>query len=142
MVRGRALPARGEAAEPAFPTLADVYATLTDAGQRLLHVRLICGRAAPVQKAALASPIHDRPRYGSATRLWVITSFQERDYLAPMASRVRRGAQGRLLDMHRVDVRMTPYRWRPGGGALTGFNDVVTWPRWRLQPQHRRRQCV
>ena len=92
--------------------------------------------------AALFSPIHDRPRYGSATRLWVITSFQERDYLAPMASRVRRGAQGRLLDMHRVDVRMTPYRWRPGGGALTGFNDVVTWPRWRLQPQHRRRQCV
>ena len=65
--------------------------------------------------AALFSPIHDRPRYGSATRLWVITSFQERDYLAPMASRVRRGAQGRLLDMHRVDVRMTPYRWRSGG---------------------------
>ena len=33
--------------------------------------------AAP--QAALASPIHDRPRYGSATRLWVITSFQQRE---------------------------------------------------------------
>ena len=65
--------------------------------------------------AALFSPIHDRPRYGSATRLWVITSFQERDYLAPMASRVRRGAQGRLLDGKRVDGRMTTYTWRTGG---------------------------
>ena len=46
MVRGLALPARGEAAEPAFPTFADVDATLTDVGQRLLHARLICGRAA------------------------------------------------------------------------------------------------
>ena len=54
-LRGKALKkpglpahARGEAAEPAFLTLADVDATLTDAGQRLLHARLICGRAAPL----------------------------------------------------------------------------------------------
>ena len=79
-------------------------------------------------EAALASPIHDRPRYGSATRLWVITSFQERDYLAPMASRVRRGAQGRLLDRNRVDGRMTTYRWRPGGGRslVQQRRDVAT----------------
>ena len=57
--------------------------------------------AAP--KAALASRIRDRPRYGSATRPRDITSFQQRDSIAPMASRVRRGAQGRLLDVHRVD---------------------------------------
>ena len=69
--------------------------------------------AAP--KAALAPRFRDRPRYGSATRPRDITSFQQRGSMAPTLSRVRRGAQGRLLDVHRVDGRMTPYRWRSGG---------------------------
>ena len=66
-------------------------------------------------EAALVSTIHDRPRYGSATRLWVITSFRQRGPMAPTLSRVRRGAQGRLLDGNRVDGRMTTYTWRTGG---------------------------
>ena len=42
--------ARKEAAEPESPTFVDADVAPRNAGQRLLHTRLICGRAAPLPR--------------------------------------------------------------------------------------------
>ena len=114
--------AHKEVAELTSPTFMDADVAPRNAGQRLLHARLICGRAAPLPRLPWPRSSALRQRDAPAGHNIVsATGFNRADGVtcAPRGSRpfARRQARRRTND-----YLYMAYRWE----ALTGFNDAVT----------------
>ena len=108
--------AHKEVAELTSPTFMDADVAPRNAGQRLLHARLICGRAARSQGCpGLSHPRSSALRQRDAP-VGHNTVSATRFYGADVVACAPRGSRPfALAHVHRVDGRMTPYRWRSGG---------------------------